>query len=83
MALSLDTRKEINRTGIVKVDPQLPAGKYRFTLTVINSSGQKSKVAQISVTVALRFIGPVRDPMIPTRPGPVFSPRIRFPRRDL
>jgi len=83
MALSLDTRKEINSTGIVKVDSNLLAGKYRFTLTVINSAGQKSKVAQISVTVAPRITGPVRDPIFPTRPGPVFEPRIRPPRREL
>lgn len=59
-------RKVETEVPEVKVDAGLPVGKHLFRLTVVDSSGNRSKPASIVVNI---FRSPVRPG--PFEPGPI------------
>lgn len=81
----------VTRAEFVRVDPGLPVGQHRFRLVVVDDQGNRSRPAEVVVSVLRRLQPPIievdRPPVLeqPRLPGdlqtdPVIDPLVR-PRR--
>jgi hypothetical protein len=66
MANFRERRRVETRTPQVKVDGGLPVGRHTFRLTVVDSSGNRSRSARIVVNIIR-----IRDRPVPVDPPPV------------
>lgn len=62
------------------IENDLPVGRYRFELVVIDDAGQESPPDLVTVTVISNSDGPVFDPIPIPRPRPIPIP-VPFPIR--
>lgn len=64
---TLIPRKSVTlKDPVLLVENQFPPGRYRFQLVVIDDGNNESDPAVLTVIV--------REPVRPTRPGPVIGP---------
>jgi hypothetical protein len=64
-----DKKRFLTKVPSLQVDAGLPAGRYVFQLTVVDSSGNTSKPMRLKVEVVAR--GPIIDPRLVTPITPV------------
>ena len=64
-----DKKRFETKASVLKVDAGLPAGRYGFQLTVVDSDGNKSKPMRLNVEVVTR--GPIIDPRLVTPISPL------------
>ena len=77
-----DKQKFETSRPVLPVDPGLPAGRYRFRLTVADAQGNKSKPALLNLEIVEaprlpdpRLVDPVtREPVLPIRPVTPIDP---------
>lgn len=56
------------RVPTITVDGNLPIGRHRFQLVVVDNDGNRSAPDEVVVTIVRRGIGPVPDPRDPREP---------------
>lgn len=66
-------RPVVTEEPVVEVE-DLPVGRHRFRLVVVNDQGVRSRPAEVVVEVVPGIPTPVDDPIVVDRPGPFDPP---------